>query len=39
MDSILIDKFKECYEISSKVVSKYNELYSIMLDIIFSGGN
>ena len=30
MDSILIDKFKECYEISSKVISKYNELYSIM---------
>ena len=30
MDCILMDKFKECYEISNKVVSKYNELYSIM---------
>lgn len=30
MDSILTDKFKECFEISSKVISKYNELYSIM---------
>ena len=30
MDCILMDKFKECYEISNKVVSRYNELYSIM---------
>lgn len=32
MDSILIDKFKNCYEISSVIVSKYNELYSIMCE-------
>ena len=32
MESILMNKFKECYKISSEVVSKYNELYCIMCD-------
>lgn len=32
MNNILRKKFKNCFEISSKVVSKYNELYSIMME-------
>ena len=32
MNSNLIKKMKDCFDISDKVVSRYNELYYIMLE-------
>lgn len=32
MDDVLNDKLIDCYNISSKVFSKYNELYSVMME-------